>query len=155
MKNLFYLSIFLISSINYSQQLVYKENGNISDINGIKLSPDEVRNIISANQSLVDLYNEGREKKTFGNVMLIGGAAFIVTDLIVSSQKYGVTYPTALTYIGAASLVLSIPVKLGFSNKIKKAVDGHNKLLVYNKTIEIQDFSLITNQNGIGFQITF
>lgn len=154
MKNLFYLSIFLISSITYSQQLVYKGNGNITDSNGIKLSPNEVREIISSNQALLDSYNEGRDKKTIGNIMLIGGASLIVADVAIGATA-DVKYPTALTYVGVTSLLLSIPIKAGFSKKIRKVVRDHNNRLVYNKTFEIQDFSLITNQNGLGFQITF
>lgn len=154
MKNLFYLSIFLISSITYSQQLVYKGNGNITDSNGIKLSPNEVREIISSNQAFLDLYNEGRDKKIIGNIMLIGGASLIVADLAIGATA-DVKYPTALTYVGVTSLLLSIPIKAGFSKKIRKVVRDYNNRLVYNKTFEIQDFSLITNQNGLGFQITF
>ncbi|RAR48498.1 hypothetical protein [Flavobacterium lacus] len=154
MKNLFCLTFLFLSTLTFSQQLVYKGNGKISDSNGIKLSPDEVRNIISTNPSLLNLYNEGREKKTIGNVMLIGGATLVVADIAIGATA-DVKYPTALTYIGVGSLLLSIPVKVGFSNKIKKTVHEHNKRLVYTKAIEIQDFSFITNQNGIGFQITF
>lgn len=154
MKNLFYLGAFLISYLTYSQQLTYKGNGNVVDSNGIKLTPNEVREIISSNQGLLDLYNEGRDKKTFGNIMLIGGASLIIADIGIGATA-DVKYPTALTYVGAASLLLSIPIKAGFSKKIRKVVRDHNNRLVYNKTFEIKDFSLITNQNGLGFQITF
>ena len=154
MKNFFYLSIFFISSNIYSQQLIYKGNGNISDSNGTKLSTSEVRNIISADPVLLNLYDEGRNKKTTGNVMLIGGASLLVADLALGATA-DVQYPTAMSYVGVASLLLSIPVKIGFSNKIKKVVQDYNNSLAYNKRFEIKDFSMITNQNGLGFQITF
>ncbi|MDP2159596.1 MAG: hypothetical protein Q8K02_03875 [Flavobacterium sp.] len=155
MKNLFYFTILLFSVSSYSQKIIYKGNGNIYDSNDKRISPNEVRNMISYNPALVNLYNEGREKKTIGNVLLIGGAALIVSDLAVGATA-DVTYPTALTYIGLGSMLLSIPIKSGFSKKIDKVVEVHNKSVVYRKSsFEINDLTLITNRNGIGFQITF
>ncbi len=155
MKKLFYLTFLFFSITTFSQKINYKGNGNVYDSNDKRISPNEVRKMISNNPTLLNLYNEGRGKKTIGNVLLNGGAALIVSDLAVGATA-DVTYPTALTYVGLGSLLLSIPIKVGFSKKIDNVVEDYNKNIVYRKSsFEINDLILITNQNGIGFQLLF
>ena len=113
MNTLFYLSILLFSFSSYSQKIIYKGNGNIYDSNEKRISPDGVRSLISYNPALLKYYNDSREKKTIGNVLLIGGASLIIADLAIGATA-DVTYPSALTYIGLGSLLLSIPIKSGY-----------------------------------------
>lgn len=167
-KQLFILLFFVCSVQSFSQKLVYKSNGNILNSENKKISPDQVRELLKNNQKLLDEYNAGRTKKTVGNVLIIGGFGFLVADLVHGATTSGVTtyptgggyyalqtektYPTALTYIGVAALIIAIPVKIGFSNKIKNVVTDYNNQLAtgYNKP----KLDLITNSNGIGFRLT-
>lgn len=150
-KQLFILLFFVCSVQSFSQKLVYKSNGNILNSENQKISPDQVRELLKDNQKLLDEYNAGRTKKTAGNVLIIGGFALLTADLLTGLTA-DVKFPTALTYAGLAALVIAIPVKIGFSNKIEKVVEDYNNQLTtgYNKP----KLDLITNSNGIGLRLT-
>lgn len=174
-KQLFILLFFVCSLQSFSQKLVYKSNGNILNSENQKISPDQVRELLANNEKLLADYNAGRTKKTIGNVMLYGGLGIVVFDLgrvvfdnafsdgfsnIISSGIPGSesgksgrrAKPSVATYIGLASFVASIPIKIGFSKKIKNVVSEYNNLknTVYNQ----QKLDIITNSNGIGLRLT-
>ncbi len=103
--------------------------------------------------------------------MLIGGFGFLVADLIHGVTASGMTatptgggnyslqsertYPTALTYIGVAAIIIAIPVKIGFSKKIKNVVNEYNnQKATGNLDINKQKLDIITNSKGIGFRFT-
>jgi hypothetical protein len=153
--------MFFFSLQSFSQSLVYKSNGNILDSEKQKISPDKVRELLANNEKLLSDYNAGRSKKTVGNVLLIGGSALIVTDLITAlTTSYGLKdgsekgFPTALTYIGVAALIIAIPVKIGFSKKIKSVVSEYNNQKTVGYESNYQKLDLITNSNGIGLRLT-
>ncbi len=52
-------------------------------------------------------------------------------------------------------IVASIPIKIGFSNKIKQAVVLMNQDLKIQKTTYIESTDMIVNSNGIGVSIKF
>ncbi len=150
-KPLFFLFLFFCSLQSYSQKLVYKSNGTILNSENQQISPDQVRELLKDNQKLLADYNAGRSKKTVGNVLLIGGSALIVTDLLIGANA-DVQFPSALTYVGLAAVVIAIPVKIGFSKKIKNVVTEYNNQSTtgYNNP----KLDLITNSNGIGLRFT-
>ncbi|NDP27812.1 MAG: hypothetical protein GZ087_10365 [Flavobacterium sp.] len=163
-KQLFVLLFFCCIFQSYSQKLVYKSNGNILNSENQKISPDQVRELLKNNQKLLANYNAGRTKKTVGNILLIGGSAMVIGDLIVGATTDGNTtvtgnsiqternYPSALTFVGLAAVAVAIPVKIGFSKKIKNVVTEYNNLSAtgYNNP----KLDLITNSNGIGLRFT-
>lgn len=81
---------------------------------------------------------------------MIGGFAMVTADLLVGLNA-DVSYPSALTILGATSVIAAIPVKIGFSKKIRNTVDGYNNKskLGINET----ELQLITNRNGVGFRV--
>ena len=164
MKQLFVLLFFFCILQSHAQKLVYKSNGNILNSENQQISPDQVRELLKDNQKLLADYNAGRSKKTIGNILLIGGSALVIGDLIVGATTDGNTtvtgnsiqtesnYPSALTFVGLAAVAVAIPVKIGFSKKIKNVVTEYNNQLAtgYNKP----KLDLITNSNGIGLRFT-
>lgn len=166
-KQLFILLFFVCSLQSFSQKLVYKSNGNILNSENQKISPDQVRELLKDNEKLLADYNAGRTKKTIGNVLIIGGFGFLAADLMLGLTTDGNTtvtgnsiqternYPSALTYVGLAALVIAIPVKIGFSKKIKNVVTEYNNQATtgYNH-FNKQKLDLITNSNGIGLRLT-
>lgn len=164
MKQLFVLLFFCCILQSHSQKLVYKSNGTILNSENQQISPDQVRELLKNNQKLLADYNAGRSKKTVGNILLIGGSALVIGDLIVGATTDGNTtvtgnsiqtesnYPSALTFVGLAAVAVSIPVKIGFSKKIKNVVTEYNNQNAtgYNKP----KLDLITNSNGIGLRFT-
>lgn len=163
-KQLFVLLLFFCILQSHAQKLVYKSNGTILNSENQQISPDQVRELLKDNQKLLADYNAGRSKKTIGNILLIGGSALVIGDLIVGATTDGNTtvtgnsiqtesnYPSALTFVGLAAVAVAIPVKIGFSKKIKNVVTEYNNQLAtgYNKP----KLDLITNSNGIGLRFT-
>jgi len=155
MKLVYLITFLLFSVVAFSQQLTYRGNGNISNSMGKTLKTAEVKELFAYNPALLKYYSDAKDKKTIGNILLFGGSGLIVSDLLLGLTS-NTTYPTAITYIGLGSLLLAIPIKTGFSKKIKKAVNDHNESLAYHKsTFEINDIALMTNHNGIGIQLKF
>ncbi|TBX64992.1 hypothetical protein EZL74_12630 [Flavobacterium silvisoli] len=152
---------FFFISNTFSQTLVYKSNGRVYNIGREKLTPKEVREILSVDKKNLDLYNSGRSKKTIGNVLMVSGLGLMSVDLINGAMNTSETnshpYPSALTFVGAAFIVASIPIKIGFSKKVKTAVDGFNKLSPNGNTADIsnnKELEFIANTHGLGFRLT-
>ena len=159
-KPIFFLLLFFFSLQAYSQKLVYKSNGNITDSENQKISPDQVRELLKENEKLLADYNIGRKKKTVGNILIIGGSALIgttltaaVIDLSEETQLRNSTknYVQALYIVGLASVLVAVPVKIGFSKKIKNVVREYNNQSAIGYSNPKLD--LITNSNGIGLRL--
>ncbi|SEG44473.1 hypothetical protein [Flavobacterium urumqiense] len=177
-KPIFFLLLFFCSFQSYSQKLIYKSNGTISDMENNKISSDGVRALLANNEKLLADYNSGRRKKTIGNIMLYGGLGMVVFDLgivafdnaisdgfstIVSAGIPGSgsgssgrrAKPSVATYIGLASFAAAIPIKIGFSKKIENVVtEFNNQSTIGYKQYNNQKLDLITNSNGIGLRLT-
>lgn len=149
---LFILISFCMQS--YSQKLIYNSNGNILNSDKQKISPHQVRELLASNEKMLADYNDGRSKKTIGNLVLIGGIGLLTADLLVGLTA-AVVYPSALTYIGFAAVIIAIPIKIGFSNKIERVVNDYNSdLKVGYDEFRIQKTEFIANQNGAGIRLT-
>jgi hypothetical protein len=163
-KQLALLLLFFCILQSNAQELDYKSNGTILNLENQEISPDQVRELLKDNQELLADYNAGRSKKTVGNVLLFGGLGLILTDVLIGANTDGNTtvtansiqternYPSALTFVGLAALAVSIPVKIGFSKKIRNVVTEYNN---QNATgFNTPKLDLITNSNGIGLRFT-
>ncbi|WP_338644767.1 hypothetical protein V5J73_07900 [Flavobacterium sp. KS-LB2] len=171
-KPLFFILLFFCSLQSHSQKLVYKSNGTILDSESQKISPNQVRELLKDNQQLLQDYNDGRSKKTLGNILLIGGLGFLTADLVQGVTASGISatpigggqytlqdeknnYPSLMTYIGIAAVIVAIPIKIGFSNKIKNVVtDYNNQNATGYEQFNDPRLDLITNSNGIGLRVT-
>ena len=160
-KPLFVLFLFFCILQSHSQKLVYKSNGNILNSENQKISPDQVRELLNDNQKLLAEYNAGRSKKTVGNVLLYGGMGLFFVNTYYQTLSSNSNYndnnyengsPLALSIVGLAAMAVAIPVKIGFSKRIKNVVTEYNNQLAtgYNKP----KLDLITNSNGIGLRFT-
>jgi hypothetical protein len=176
-KQLF-LFLFLICSLHsFSQKLIYNSNGNILNSENQKITPDQVRELLVNNEQLLADYNAGRSKKTAGNILLWGGLGFITSDIIrriYTHDKYSVTryddsffpryqtklvkkakFPSALGYVGLTLVTIALPIKIGFSKKIRNVVTEYNtQKATGNLDLNKQKLDFITNSNGIGFRLT-
>ena len=171
-KPLFFLLLFFCSLQSHSQKLIYKSNGTILDSESQKISPNQVRELLKDNQQLLEDYNDGRSKKTLGNILIISGLGFLTADLVQGVTASGISatpigggqyalqdeknnYPSLMTYIGIAAIIIAIPIKIGFSNKIKNVVtDYNNQNATGYKQFNQPRLDLITNSSGIGLRMT-
>jgi len=161
MKPLFFILFFFCVLQSHSQKLVYKSNGTILNSENQKISPDQIRVLLKDNQKLLAAYNAGRSKKTVGNVLLYGGMGLFLINTYDQTLNSNSNYndnnyengnPFALSIVGLVSMAIAIPVKIGFSKKIKNVVTEYNnqKATGYNNP----KLDLITNANGIGLRLS-
>lgn len=173
MKKIITTLMFLATVATFSQQLTYKSGGAVYNGENKKLSPNQVRALLANNSEALSLYNAGRNKKTWGNVLLYGGLGLVATNLIVSANTDNTTvsnYNSNNPYsspsihseranmtaaiIGGALIVASIPIKIGFPKKIKAALDKYNTSLADSYSPKHQ-VTLLANVNQIGFRLEF
>jgi hypothetical protein len=117
--------------------------------------------MMEKNSEELKLYNAGKSKQTVGNIMLYGGIATVAINhysiIQNANNKGAINSDRNIPYIIGAGLILTaIPIKIGFSKKIKKAVTLINEGLKNPKTsFNIESTNFISNSNGVGFSITF
>ena len=162
MKNFFALFLLLTSLFSFSQDmLTFKSASKVLNTDNVKLSPTEVRDLFATNPEALRLYNSGKTKQTLGNILLYGGIATVAINHYSIMQqvksKIYVDGDRNIPYIVGGVLILTaIPIKIGFSKKIKKAVSLMNEDLKNHKTsLNIESTSFVSNSNGLGLSITF
>lgn len=154
-KQIFIILFFLIGIPSFGQKLTYAGNGNILDANNSKLSPVQVETLLKDNEELFRSYVAGRSKKSIGNIMLYTGLALIGTDLVIGASK-DVEYPTFFSIVGGITTLISIPVKMGYSKKIKNVVNEYNAKNGFTFINKIDPkLEMITNNLGLGMRLTF
>lgn len=162
MKKITFLLLFLVPLIASSQDLLnYKSGGRVFNIKNEKLKSEDVRSIMTANPEALKLYNAGKSKQTWGNVLLYGGIGTVVVNYI-SVVKSSTSAGSAnagrnIPYIvGAGMILVAIPIKIGFSRKIKKSVTIMNEQAANpTASFKIESSSFLANANGIGFSLNF
>lgn len=167
MKKYILLFIIAIPFCMFSQDNYTFKNGGKVLLNNNRIYPSEIRYKFSSNPAIVATYDAGRLKKTFGTVLLYGGLGIftgnllydLTTDTTIKSSTYGSPNNDKVSVvgyiIGGALALISIPIKIGYSNKIRQAIDLMNKESKSPKTTEIESANIIVNTNGVGFAITF
>lgn len=119
MKNSIKIIFVLFAcQVSFAQKLVYKNKGNIRDDKGKNLSSNEVRSLLANNETLLEEYNIGRTKKTVGNVLLVGGATLAYVPTVIQLYN-GKPVSTGLFAAGIVSMLVAIPVKIGYTKKLK------------------------------------
>jgi hypothetical protein len=146
---------FISTTITFAQKLNYAGNGNILDSNSNKLTPEQVEILLKDNDDLLRSYVAGRSKKSVGNIMLYGGLGLIATDLLIGATA-DKEYPTFFTIIGGITTLIAIPVKMGYSKKIKNVINDYNAKngFTYKSTSDAK-LDFISNNAGLGMRLTF
>jgi hypothetical protein len=167
-KSIILLFFLFCSTASFSQKLMYQSNGNILNSENQKISPDQVRELLKDNEKLLADYNAGRSKKTVGNILLISGPVFLFVGTftyLISGFDSGMngeyveesdkSIPKIIAFVGLAELLIAIPIKIGFSKKIKNVVtDYNNQSATGFNQYNNPKLDLITNSNGIGLRFT-
>ena len=162
MKKIAILFLLVFPLLSFCQDaLIYKGNGRIFNSSGQKLSSEQVRNLLKDNKEALDFYNVGKTKQTLGNILLYGGIATVAINhlsIVQNAKNKGDINPSRnIPYIVGGGLILAaIPIKIGFSKKIKRAVTLINDDLKNPKTgFSIESTSFVSNSNGVGISFTF
>ncbi len=164
MRKFLLLSI-LISFTGYAQELKYGNGGRVLDSANHKINSIEVRELMKDNPVALNLFNVGRRKKSFGNALFYGGIGLAAINLTYavfrspsydSSKGYNVyphTYPT-MSIIGGVMVLASIPIKSGYTKKVKTSIDEYNKDIVYQPKFN-PNISVLADSKGLGVRIGF
>lgn len=163
MKNLIVFILLSTSFFCFSQDaLTFKSTSKVYNSSNIKLLPEDIRNLFASNTEALRLYNSGKTKQTIGNIFLYGGISTVIIKHITMINKYSVVNTSnvqsnnIMYFVGAGLILTAIPIKIGLSKKIKKAVLLMNEDLKTPKTsFTIESTSFISNSNGFGISITF
>lgn len=166
MKNLI-IVVLLFTSLSFSQETyTFKSGGRVFE-NNERLNSIEVNKKFSSNSEILKLYNNGRNRKTAGNLLLWGGIGTGIIKFLsdinqnVEQDNRGnikVKQTSNVLYFVTGSMVLiAIPIKIGFQKKIKKSIILMNdeiKLQKQNTGINFES-NIIANANGVGLKLTF
>jgi hypothetical protein len=163
MKKIALLFLLVLPLLSSAQDtLTYKGSGRIFNSSQQKLTSDEVRGLFVNNTEALSLYNSGKTKQTLGNILFYGGISTVIIKHISMLNKYSGSNAlkadsnNIMYFVGAGMVIIAIPIKLGFSKKIKKAVSLINEdFKKPNTGFNIESTSFVSNANGFGISITF
>lgn len=157
----------MLTLAGYSQgKLTYGSGGTVYNAENQKVRADLVRALMNENAEALALYNSGRSKKTWGNVLFYGGVGLVATNLLIASNTDNNSYSggynpnpseksnMTAAIIGGAMIIASIPIKIGYPKKIKAALEKYNAGLADNYKPEPKT-TLIASANQIGFRVEF
>lgn len=135
----------------------YLEFRNCSKIllNGVKLTPVEVKEALKSNSYALNNYNSGRTLNTIGTLCISFGAGLIVgggysnitTANDENSTKKGSPAPIIAGLIIGA---ISIPLKISGREKVRKAIADYNRTPVAEKSKPNYEFYAKVDGNGFG-----
>lgn len=155
MKKLLTLIGLLLTLLSYSQTMTLE--GSRVYLDGKRLETREARQLLNTNYESASLYKEAKTKEAVGGFLLGFGIGLTIGDLAVGLFS-DTKYPGTMTYVGVGSIAVSIPVLSGRKKLYEKAAQIYNndhkngKLGASQSTMELH---LVSNRNGMGFQLKF
>lgn len=164
MKNCISLLLCCTSFTLFAQTpYTYRSGGRIFD-GEQKLTRSDIENSYGSNTAIMELYNSGKAKQTWGNVLLYGGVATLMIKHYTMiqnhpSQNGNVSQKSTNNiayFVSFGMIAVAIPIKLGYPKKIKKAVELMNQeIQTQNSAFHIESLHLISNEKGIGIALNF
>jgi hypothetical protein len=149
------------------QELVFHHSRNIT-LEDKKLSRPEIIQLMESTPQALQEYKSGKTLRTVGDVTLFGGLAIAVGGVLIdvygevgehSTDPYheNNTLSIVSLSVGGAMLLATIPLKIAGKKKIRQSVEDYNtaKATSYLESKPQYNLSLISNNKGIGFRLTF
>ena len=135
----------------------------ISNSSGVKLSKNEVRDVMKDVPQALKLYDSGKRKRATGLCIMLPGALISITGCVVYFSNELNELPNedtraAGTALMVAGLAIEIPgfiITSSGNKRLKQSVNAYNKGI---KQMHTSDISLnfgITNSGGIGLVLNF
>ena len=154
MKKQLLTFILLFSIASSFAQEITLQHGKYY-VNGSQISTRETKKMLETNYKASRRFQSGLSKESNGGLLIGFGGALVITDLVVGLVS-DVHYPSIATYVGAASLLASIPVLSGKNKKIREGIDLYNDGLKNTGSTDSElEVNIIANQRGYGIQIRF
>lgn len=144
----------VVSSKKEEEKLVYKSSTRIYS-KGEKLSNQELEVLLKPSPEIYDKYKRGKSSASLGSILIGGGIGLFVGGAFINLSSTNGGSP-ALLIVGLAATGVGIPVTLGGTKNIKKAVKEFNSLPVRPVSyFDKSELKVIANGNGVGFQLQF
>ena len=154
MKTFALIAMMLVSTVSFSQQLKYS-HGQILNSRGTDLNKKELLALLAKEPGLMNYYKDIQLRRNMGGFMIGLGGGMMLGDLVLAIYK-DVPYPGVMTFVGAGTALLSIPVMTGHRNRLRKFVDEYNKEIARDQSRSaIDNIEFVVNQNGAGLRIQF
>lgn len=126
--------------------------------NGVKLTPDEVKEVLKSNSYALKSYTSGRTINTIGTLCISFGAGLIVgggySNITIAnnenSTKKGSPAPIIAGLIVGA---ISIPLKISGREKVRRAIANYNRSLVAETSKTNYEFYAKVDGNGVGLTL--
>ncbi|RAR75729.1 hypothetical protein [Flavobacterium aciduliphilum] len=142
------------------EQLVYKSYSAILS-KGEKLDKEAVMSLLQGTPNIYENYKEGYARANAGKVLMelglgfmLGGALNNMMNVYTASGNTS-SVGRVLMVSGLLVTIVSIPVKIEGTSKVKEAIQEYNNLpkqvSFFNKT----ELKVTTGSYGIGFQLRF
>jgi len=136
------------TSVSAQSELTY-QNGIFQ--NGAKLTPEQVRGVMSSNAEALQQYNSGRSLFVAGQVIAYPSAFLLGWDL--GTRLGGGEGNGTLLAVGAVGTVVGLIMGFSGESQIKKSVQLYNTKTSYNAVPSQLNFGF--TQTGIGFSMKF
>ena len=169
MKKLIYVSLLLVSLVNFAQtRFVTREfpagqTIELKDkkmfINNEQVPSYEIKKYLKDNDfKAYSLYNKAKNKSVFGGLLLGLGSVLIVSDAVRAIVTENSEYPSAMTFVGAGMVGTSIFVLKGKNKKLQNAIDSYNTGLKTTGALDNNfeaNLNVVANTNGLGLRLSF
>lgn len=153
MKKLLFIFLFVVATTNAQNTFSYETGGHVSE-NGIKLTPTEVREKFIKNYNALEKYDIGRNKKSWGNFFFYGGLVGIGINAY-TYQAGSLTAGPEMLIIGGAMVLISIPIKLNYTKRVKESIELMNASTGNKPKTVAYQFNIMPTTNGLALSLHF
>lgn len=138
----------------------YLEFRNCSKIllNGVKLTPTQVKEALSGNSYALKEYNSGRTLNTIGTLCISFGAGLIVgggySNITMANDENNARKGSPAPIIAGIIVgVISIPLKISGKEKVRRAIADYNRTPVAETSKPNYGFYAKIDGNGFGLAL--
>jgi hypothetical protein len=157
MKKLVLLCVILFTGFStiHAQKIETKRvlGSNVYMQNNKYLSGKQLLSLVKDNQEAYDLMKSANTNKTWAAIL--GGAGGFLVGFPIGTAIGGGDAKWELAGIGAALILVAIPINNGYNKKSKKAVDMYNDGFPTTTSNFNPTFDLNLRGNSIGITMSF
>ncbi len=162
MKRKLLLLLLLTSTSLFSQKLLKINSASNVELNGVRLTSDQVRDVLKNNSWALENYNTGKTLNTVGSVSLGLGIGFFLGNGIYNlshSNSSEISYgddsdsgTSAFFVIGGVFIAAGTILKIVGNNQAKKSMEDYNEM---ESKAAKKEISLTVGSNGLGLALKF
>lgn len=127
-------------------------------LNGVKLTPTQVKEALKSNSYALKNYNSGRTLSTIGTLCISVGAGLIIgggySNITIANDENTTKKGSPAPIIAGLIVgVISIPLKISGREKVRRAIADYNRTPVAEASRPGYRFYAKIDGNGVGFAL--